>query len=194
MKLRVLLPLGQLILAATLLTVGQHLDFPDKYEPRPLHMPTRVCFALNAPALFASWPIAWVSVALHIRKATSAILSPIDEIPFLGMVTVLWYLVARRLESFRNGIKSGAIGTLRSAGEIVENVLFLSIGLIQLYGTFLVFRYFDLYIHSISDAILRILILLWGIVLCFFSAPALFHLLYRSTINGSNQNHEKTNT
>lgn len=89
-RLEILLPLSQLILAAALLTVGQHLDTQDKYEPRPPSVATRVCFALNAPALVASWPITWLSVTLHIRKPPSAILSPLDEIPFLIMVIALW--------------------------------------------------------------------------------------------------------
>lgn len=55
-RLEILLPLSQLILAAALLTVGQHLDIQDKYEPRPPSVATRVCFALNAPALVSPFP------------------------------------------------------------------------------------------------------------------------------------------
>lgn len=183
-RLKILLPLSQLILAVVLLTVGQHLDslIKDKYEPPPLPMPTRVCFALNAPALLASWPIVWASVALHIRKATSAILSPIDEIPFLIMVTILWYVIARRIEGITRK-KKGAYASM-SAARIIENVLFLFIGVILLYGVITQILYLFSYPHSTIDLVLSMLFLLWAMLLFYFPARDLYHALRRQRTIG----------
>jgi hypothetical protein len=185
-KLKILLPLGQLILAVVLLTIGQHLDIRDKYEPRPLAMATRVCFAINAPALVASWLITWGSVATHFRKPPSAILSPIDEIPFLVLLTVQWYFVARRLESFFSEGKTLAIPP-RSPSQIIGNLLFLSIGAILLWDVIAEFRYFNLYIHSAADAVLCFLTLLWGVGLLFFSGRVLLQAFLRPAGGAENR-------
>jgi hypothetical protein len=170
-KLKILLPLGQLILAAVLLTVGQHQDIPDKYEPRAPSFATQVCFALNAPALIASWPITWLSLALHIRKPPLAVLSPLDEIPFLIMVIALWYLVARWLEGFRSRTSESDVPMNRL--RIIKNLFFVGISAILFYGAVGPFRYSYLYVHSACDSAILILTLLWAIGLLYFPSKSI---------------------
>jgi hypothetical protein len=182
-RLTTLLPVGQLALAVLLLTIGQNLQVQDKFEAQPPPIATTLCLTLNAPAFLASLPVTWLIVALHFRPPPSAILSPIDEIPFLIMVVALWYLVARWLSGINNRGERG--GVPMSLAELLGSIFALSVGAFLLYAVVEPLWLSWMYYQSLANLAIGIVELLWAIAILFFLGRALLSNLRRKRLDSS---------
>ena len=131
LKITVLFPSFQLILAAALLGWGHRAGDPVRLDTLYAPTPTLVCLGINAPALIV-WPFIGRLSATPLDHPPRSVFSfGFDELLFLSAVVLLWYLVAKWL------LRSRERGAGRADQNKVSRVGFtigsLLIGLILLY-------------------------------------------------------------
>jgi hypothetical protein len=173
LRLALIMPVIQFVVAATLLQWGYRTPVPPGSE---IYIPTvrLVCRGLNAPALLFrildpfTWGVEWHDVPRSILGFDTG------DIPFLVGVIVVWYLVGRTLDKRR--LISGTAVRSRIAVALVACFLLLL-------GGFL----FSAGLHDFGPGrpnnpgppFGAILTLVWSITLIFLSGRELLTLIPR---------------
>jgi hypothetical protein len=181
LRLALLLPVVQLLLAAILLRWGDttHLRASEDHTPTV----RLICWGLNAPALLfrALDPIrlgptySWIP--------TSILGFDIDDICFLVGVAVLWFFIGRAIDKRGSARTTGRRGMVAA---LVGYTLLLALGGFLLYA-----GPYDLE-HPVSDnpnqPVRGILTLMWSVALLYLSGRGLTKTIRRA-LRGSGSAH-----
>jgi hypothetical protein len=102
LRVTILVPIFQLLLALTLLLYGHEASDPVRLDTMYVPTPTFVCYGTNAPVLLMRPIIGFMTHISPDHKPSNIFGFGFDEIIFLVAVTLFWYLVVRRFISFRD--------------------------------------------------------------------------------------------
>ena len=158
LRLRLVLPLFQMPLAAALTLVAMRSDrlkMWNRYGP-PERM---ICNGINAPALLPHLAVMQLWERLRLTYGFSVVY--VDLTVFLVLVGVLWYCVGLEID-FRGQTGRGILPA-RFLWRIIVDLVLVLVGV--LFGMWAVVCWFDLRWYSAYVGVLGALLSVWALVL-----------------------------
>jgi len=172
-----LLPLAQILLAATLLAWGHSARDPMRLDTMYVPTATLVCYGINAPIMLVR-PIIGLVTRTPAGHAPISILGfGLDEIVFLIAVVPLWYFAARQFAEFRER-KMGrprARNAVTSLWPVINMVVGASLFLLGIASM----RTLGRWNNPTGNMAESALFILWAFVLLFLAGSGLIGLSHR---------------
>jgi hypothetical protein len=172
-RLAVLAPMIQLVVAIALLLVAHRTSAPKGFESS-YYVPTAalVCYGINAPASLVK--LIGMLVVFLTNRPISIHGFGIEDAWFLVGVTLVWYMIGRKLDRLRSVAESQKLRKL-SATEIMVKLLLLLLGGYFFYLAIEAFLVFGKWNNPTGNIAEGFLFLAWSVVLILLPAKKLLN-------------------